>query len=342
MKMAQYRKEVTLALDECLDRILAKGESTEQCLQRYPALAGELAPLLKTALLTQRAAALAPRPEFRERARFQFQATLRDMAVKKEKRRGFSLSWQPKFATIAITIVLAVAVLGSGTVAAASNSLPDSPLYPVKLATETIQLKLADTPLDKAGLYAKFADNRVAELVKMAEKGKTDQVEKLASRLNSDLMAMTIAAKANGQPEMTAAGEVSPMLRSPTAAAPAPGIVAEPGPGSEPETTPTREPSAVTPKPAPAPVGPKTVDKAPAAIESAPVAAVPQPLNPGQIAKLEKRAQLKTIVRQKADTNPQAIRDALKNAPDSVKAALYQALMVADNGYQQALDALGN
>jgi hypothetical protein len=65
-----------------------------------------------------------------------------------------------------------------------------------------------------------------------------------------------------------------------------------------------------------------------------------QPLNPSQLARLEKRAKLKIMMLQKANTNPEAIRKALENAPDSVKAALYQALTVADSGYQQALDAL--
>ena len=364
--MAQYRKEVTRALDECLDRILVNGESIEQCLKRYPALAGELAPLLKTALMTHRATALTPRPEFRERARFQFQAALRDMAVKREEKRGFGfrLSWQPRFATVAITIILALVVIGSGTVAAASNSFPDSPLYPVKLATETVQLQLADAPLEKAELHSKFADNRVAELVKMAEKGKPEQVEKLAKKLNSELVAMTLAAKANGEAGLMEAGKATPNLQAPMAApALAPQIGAETVPEPAPEAPPTATPAPVAPKPvpaptvkpapmpapkkvgpsavAPAPVAPKATDKAPVVIAPAPTAATPQPLSPEQLAKLEKRAKLKMLMMQKADANPQAIRDALKDAPDSVKAALFQALTVADSGYQQALDALG-
>ncbi len=362
--MAEYRKEVTHALDECLDRILVEGDSIEQCLKRYPALAGELAPLLKTALMTHQAAALTPRPEFRERARFQFQAALRDMITNREEKRGFGfrLSWQPRFATVAITIILALVIAGSGTVAAASNSLPDSPLYPVKLATETVQLQLADSPLEKAELHSKFADNRVAELVKMAEKGKADQVEKLASRLNSELVAVTLAAKANGEVSSSEAGGAAPMLQAPTVV-PAPttdvGIAAVPKPTTE--APPTIAPSPVAPKPAPTPtvkpaptpapapkkvapteVAPKTTGKAPVAIAPGPTGATPQQLTPEQLEKLEKRAKLKIMMLQKANANPEAIRKALENAPDSVKAALYQALTVADSGYQQALDALGN
>jgi hypothetical protein len=388
--MVKNRKEFTNILDDCLDRILVKGESIEQCLQSYPAFARELGPLLKTALFAHKASAVAPRPEFRERARFQFQAALRDMATKKEKRGFFSFSALPRFATVAVSIILALVIAGSGTVAAAGNSLPDSPLYPVKLATETVQLKLAGTPLEKAEVYAKLADKRVTELVKMAEKGKPEQVQKVAQRLNGHLMAMAMEAKANGEVAAMMAGEQVPMMQSPVAApVPMPRMAAPPSPASTPEPapdaaaavapavtesapTPTAPPTpapVMPPKPAPAPTpklvpapmprpapGPMpkpvpapdvtakkapapTKEKAPVAIAPTPPTVTPQP-DPNMLAWMQKRAQLKMMVSEKASVNSDAIRKALKNAPESVKPALYQALTVADSGYQQALQSL--
>jgi len=350
MTMVKNRKEFTNILDDCLDRILVKGESIEQCLQSYPAFASELGPLLKTALFAHKASAVAPRPEFRERARFQFQAALREMATKKEKRGFFSFSALPRFATVAVSIILALVIAGSGTVAAAGNSLPDSPLYPVKIATETVQLKLAGTPLEKAELYAKLADKRVTELVKMAEKGKPEQVQKVAQRLNGLLMAMAMEAKANGEVAAMMAGEQVPMMQSPEAgaavapavtetvdAASAPKLVPAPMPRPAPGPMPKPVPAPdVTAKKAPAP----TKEKAPVAIAPTPPTVTPQPLDPNMLAQMQKRAQLKMMVSEKASVNSDAIREALKNAPESVKPALYQALTVADSGYQQALQAL--
>jgi hypothetical protein len=388
--MVKNRKEFTNILDDCLDRILVKGESIEQCLLSYPAFARELGPLLKTALFAHKASAVAPRPEFRERAKFQFQAALREMATKKEKRGFFSFSALPRFATVAVSIILALVIAGSGTVAAAGNSLPDSLLYPVKLATETVQLKLAGTPLEKAELYAKLADKRVTELVKMAEKGKPEQVQKVAQRLNGHLMAMAMEAKANGEVAAMMASEQVPMMQSPVAApVPMPRMAAPPAPAPTPEPAPDAAAAvapAVTetvdaapaptpapvmsPKPAPAPApkpvptpmprpapGPMpkpvpvpdvTAKKAPAptkekasvAIAPTPPTVTPQPLDPNMLAQMQKRAQLKMMVSENASVNSDAIREALKNAPESVKPALYQALTVADSGYQQALQSL--
>lgn len=91
----------------------------------------------------------------------------------------------------------------------------------------------------------------------------------------------------------------------------------------------------VTAKKAPAP----TKEKAPVAIAPTPPTVTPQP-DPNMLAWMQKRAQLKMMVSEKASVNSDAIREALKNAPESVKPALYQALTVADSGYQQALQSL--
>jgi hypothetical protein len=181
-------KEFNNILDECLERILAKGETIEQCLASYPEQAAELKPLLETALITKKVSAIKPRPEFRERARYQLRLALQEMEQKRV-RRFFLFGWQPRWAT-AIIIVLVLLLAGSGTVVAAGNSMPDEPLYPVKLAAETVRLTLTPSSLGKAELYAKLVDRRVAEIIKMAEKGKAEQVERTTQRLNAYLARM--------------------------------------------------------------------------------------------------------------------------------------------------------
>ena len=177
-------------LNECLERLLVKGETVEQCLASYPEQAAELKPLLETALATKKASAIQPRPEFRARARYQLHSALQSM----ESKRPF-FGWQPRWVT-AIAIVLALLLAGSGTVAAASNSMPDEPLYPVKIASEQARLVLTPSTQGKAELYARLADKRVAEIIYVAEKGDARRVELVTQRLGNYLARITSLASA--------------------------------------------------------------------------------------------------------------------------------------------------
>jgi len=171
-------------LDECLERLLTKGETIEQCLASYPELAAELKPLLETALATKQASAIQPRPEFKARARYQFHSALQEA---KSGRRLPVFGWLPGWAT-AVTIVLVLLLAGGGTVAAAGDSMPDEALYPVKIASEQVQLVFTTSPLDKAELYARLVDRRVDEIVYVAARGDARQVEMVSQRLNNHLV----------------------------------------------------------------------------------------------------------------------------------------------------------
>ena len=177
-------------LDECLEQLLVKGETIEQCLQSHPEQADELEPLLHIALAAKKASVIQPRPEFRAKARYQFRSALREI----EPKRRYSLfGWQSRWATV-VTVVLVLVLAGGSTVAAAGNSMPDNPLYPVKLTTEQVQLTLTPSALGKAELHARLVDKRVAEIICMANKGKPEQVERAAQRLNSHLVRVAVLA----------------------------------------------------------------------------------------------------------------------------------------------------
>ena len=181
-------KEFNNILDECLERMVLYGETLEQCLERYPEQAAELKPLLETVLAVKKASAVEPRPEFKARARYQFRSALQEKTA--PKRRSF-FGWLPRWAT-ALTIVLIVLLAGGGTVAAANNSMPDSILYPVKLATERMRLALTTSDLDRARLCAGFADRRVVEIIYMAEKGDARRVEVITERLEDRLETLVV------------------------------------------------------------------------------------------------------------------------------------------------------
>jgi hypothetical protein len=214
-------KEFNNILDECLERILA-GESLGSCLKLYPPQAAELKPLLETVLAVREASAVRPSPEFRARARYQFRSALAEKAV--PQRRPF-FGWLPQWAA-ALAIVLIVLLAGGGTIVAASSSMPDSVLYPVKLATENVQLALTTSEMGKARLCADFADRRVAEIVYMAERGDAHQVELVTERLDDRLGSLVVMVSDLG-------GEASqPLLSVPNsgAAPPSPAPPAALGP----------------------------------------------------------------------------------------------------------------
>ena len=318
-------------LEECLERILAGGETVEQCLTRYPEEAAELEPLLRTSLFAKKAAEIKPRPEFRERARYQMRAALQEMAEKRERR--FSLfSWQPRWATVAVAVLVLLLASG-GTVAAAGNSMPDGPLYPVKLATERVRLALTPSTLGKAELYAKLADKRVAEIIKMVDKGKPEQAARVAERLNVQLTAMSSLVGLPGE-------EASVVMAPPAGApreAPAPTMVERP---------PEKETVMMAPPPRTVVKLPEekavTVAPPPPAVREAPVRPEAAVEVAGEDDELDRRARLLRILARNAATHQAALQAALERAPESARPALLRALAVSDAEYERALRALRN
>lgn len=295
-------KEFNNILDECLERIVLDGETMEQCLRLYPEQAAELKPLLETVLSVKEASAIQPRPEFKARARYQFRSALGEKAA--PKHRSF-FGWVPRWAT-ALAIVLVVLMAGGGTVAAASNSMPDSILYPVKLATENVQLALTTSELGKARLCANFADRRVAEIIYMADRGDAHQVELITERLDDRLEMLAVLAS-----ELEA-GEAEAMLMTPSwSEAAAPQEPAVDGEDAEPVTPVTEE---------------------------------PRGLWGGLVKNGHGQAQnwagLQTTVADAAANNGAVMRAMLDEVPESVRAALLEAIAVLEDGYEKVLQAL--
>jgi hypothetical protein len=138
--------------------------------------------------------------------------------------------------------VLVVLLAGGGTVAAAGNSMPDQPLYPVKLATEQAQLTLTPSALGKAELYAKLADKRVAEIVQMADKNEPERVQIATRRLGTYLSRI---AELASTPTTTIG-----MARAPVLSSPAPAIAPPEAASLDKAATPNQE-AGTTEKPEP-------------------------------------------------------------------------------------------
>lgn len=294
-------RELDNVLEQCLERLLVEGESIEQCLQSFPAYQEELKPLLEMALATKQASDIRPRPEFREKARYQFYSELQE-AESKKGRSFFSRGWWPRWATVPVAVVLGLVMVGGGLVAASGGSMPGEPLYSVKLVTEQVQLAFTPSALGKAELYAKLADRRVAEIVYLAGESRPQQVERTAERL--DVYLGKIADLTSTQ-QVTAGLAMAPEAEEGLRAELEEALADEEAPAAVEETRPT-EP---------------TKD-----FEGEPVT-------------VDRRAILKATVIGYAIDHPARLRAALETASSAVRSALLQAITISETGYQKALES---
>ena len=178
-------KEFNEILDECLDRLMFKGDTLELCLADYPQYADELKSLLETSLITSQISSLEPDQEFKTKARNEFFDVLRE-TEEKRSRSLFRFGWQPRWVGVVAVIVVLLAATGA-TSAASMGSMPDDFLYPVKRATEQVQLTFTFTNLGKAEAYARMANRRVEEIIYMANENDIEEIEVLATSLDSSL-----------------------------------------------------------------------------------------------------------------------------------------------------------
>lgn len=162
------------ALDDVLTRV-SRGESAETCLARYPDDAPDLSELVKTAQALQQVTRPALSKDVLTTRRAQFLATARtyrrQAASAHPFRRFVASLGQPvrvtALARVAIAFVLVLSIAG-GTLAATLSSLPDSPLYGLKLTAEDARFSLTHDPAQQAMLALAFANERVRELQGLA------------------------------------------------------------------------------------------------------------------------------------------------------------------------------
>jgi hypothetical protein len=309
-------RELNNILDECLERLITSGETVEQCLERYPEHAVELEPLLRTATVTREVLTIEPSAEYRARARYQLRSEMERVAVRKW---WPVLHWQPRWAMV-VVVVMVVLLAGGGTVAAADSSMPGTPLYGVKLATENVRLALSSSDVTRVELYAALADRRIAEITYAIEKGKHKQVERVTNRLNSHLAMIS---------RLSLTVEKIEAVASEKAPAPTQDKAAEAKPISEtaPQQPAAKQPSATTARP--------TV----AAEEIRPQSA--RAIS-DTAARIQKRARLRVLLGQYAITHPAQLRDLLEKAPESAKPAILQAITISVTSYNKALEELNN
>jgi len=172
--------DLEVVLDECLHNVSTRGESIERCLQRYPQHIGQLAPLVQVADRigkTRHPTLSVPATKAIEQSLLK-RATEIKQSKAKPSRWPLPFSLRP-LVTVAATLIVVLALVlagGGGIVYASTDSLPGSPLYGVKRATEQVQLFLAPMGTGRAELHIRFAQRRLEEVQALAEtKGKVDE-----------------------------------------------------------------------------------------------------------------------------------------------------------------------
>ena len=323
-------------LDECLERLIS-GETIDRCLADYPQYALQIEPLLRTAQVAREATEILPRPDFKARARYEFRAALHDEMAGKKSRSAFSMKRGWVTALMVISILF---VASGGTALAANNSMPDSPLYPVKLVAEQVQMTLTPSTLGKAELCTNFVERRVDEIIYMAAKGDAQQIKAVTMHLDEDLTTLAMLVDPSGGDAAWSEAAV------PEAAMP------EAAPRADSEPAMLAVPTSPTPPQEPSETGQANGGKTEAAQTSPSdvVKEVPPPvidiLPEDDEAVTDtpvgnhNRANLRVTVANMAVTHQNALLDVLENSPASVKSALYQAIEVSQNGYRNALDNL--
>jgi len=178
-------------LDECLTAI-QQGESVETCLSRYPRRAERLRPLLLLAQRAGRTPRVVPRAWAQQTAWDLVRQRAADLRQGRHRPRG-QITWLRPVAIVA-SLVLALLAAGGGTVYAARDSLPDSPLYRVKLASEDARLWFVFDDASKADILLDQSNERTDEILALIQRGKPVPSNVLSALRNRNRSAADILA----------------------------------------------------------------------------------------------------------------------------------------------------
>ncbi|MCH7842784.1 MAG: hypothetical protein IID01_08475 [Chloroflexi bacterium] len=185
-------------VQECLE-LLRNGRSLEECLERYPEEAAELEPVLRNALSVRTGLTgdmpIAARTRIRGRV----------LAEWDRRRQPKQWDWRipsllprlalfPRWAFVAASLVLVLALGGLGTDTAAANAVPGDVLYPVKEFRESVQLWFARSPEAKVEMYTSLVKKRVEEVKKIAaqQQADLDALSDALARMEGHLAALNI------------------------------------------------------------------------------------------------------------------------------------------------------
>ncbi|MBL8056277.1 MAG: hypothetical protein JNK29_06235 [Anaerolineales bacterium] len=196
-------------------------ERLDAALAGHAAPDPETAPLLAAVHVLEPLRAIPPRPAAAEQAGRQ--AFLNEAAALRGQRPARAVSpgpaarptgWKlnlfrkelsPMNVLVTLVLVASLTLGGAGaTVYAARDSLPNAPLYGVKLAAEDLRLELGRSPQTQLTTLLELTQTRAQEMLRLAQAGEAVPPV-VASRLQTHLAAALHEAAQLGDPELTEA-----------------------------------------------------------------------------------------------------------------------------------------
>jgi len=174
-------------LDNCINQIKLGNDDIDGCLAKYPEYSEELKSHLHTFYAIAKIPKPIPSPQFKLEAKSRLLKQAKSkkliyLPLRGLKSRRFQ-SLKTALIQIAATILILV-LLGGGVAMASANSLPNSPLYPVKIATENVQLALTLNQATKAELHLRFAERRLEEITRTLSNENKEEI-KLEKTINA-------------------------------------------------------------------------------------------------------------------------------------------------------------
>jgi hypothetical protein len=190
-------------LDICLDRLQA-GATVADCLASYPQHAAQLAPLLQVASLLETPSGPTMSAEGLRAGEARLLAQAARLRTRRKARTLPLTGLVRRLAAAGIAgMLLVCGMLSAGTVSAAAASLPGSPLYPIKQATEAVVTWAAVTPQWQTAVHLAWADRRLDEAEALMTRDGTADASVLAA-LERETEQALAAAEQSG-PEQLAA-----------------------------------------------------------------------------------------------------------------------------------------
>jgi Domain of unknown function (DUF5667) len=127
-----------------------------------------------------------------------------------------SASRRPKGRSVTrlvLAAAAAAALLVIGTVAASADSLPDSPLYPVRSALEHVRGALIFSPTDRLAFHLELAQARLVEAEAMLAHHRVDLADRSLNDLESELDQAAGVVRAEEETDVTQAADMKNRLQ---------------------------------------------------------------------------------------------------------------------------------
>ena len=194
-------KKMENALDYSI-KLLNSGASIEDCLKLYPNQRRELKELLEAAVTLKSAypgyPELRPSKRYVKTARAEFlsaiengvPATPRPKVREAQTTKSNLLvlnSFYRKAVLSSAAAAAAIVIAAGGLVYASGDSMPGSPLYGVKRATEKVKLAMTFNEESRAKLHYALAQKRIDEAKSMAKSGKDSEVAGISQEAKKSL-----------------------------------------------------------------------------------------------------------------------------------------------------------